>query len=141
MKLGRLTSVAHNISDSLASGVGIMIGFYELPDVFAEASASEPGFIEVDFLAGSTAGSPASVELHRVVGLYAAALSGHCKKHGVPVESFRVLRARFGTDQVCGCHFTVTVEDERGRRSEDRYIGSPGRRFSQLQPTGSRFET
>ncbi len=54
MKHAVLTSVAHNIADSLASGIGLMIGVYEM-DIFGEAAHSSEGFIEVDFLTGASA--------------------------------------------------------------------------------------
>ena len=59
MKFGELKSIGHNIADSLASGIGLMIGVYET-DVFGEARATSAGFIEVDFLNGSTMGGTPS---------------------------------------------------------------------------------
>ena len=46
MKLGELASVGHNISGSLAGGIGIMIGVYEIPDIYDEAAASPEGFMK-----------------------------------------------------------------------------------------------
>jgi hypothetical protein len=53
MKFGTLKSIGHNVADSLASGVGLMIGVYEM-DVFGEVTSTPEGFIEVDFLTGDT---------------------------------------------------------------------------------------
>jgi hypothetical protein len=53
MKLGELKSVGHNIADSFASGIGLLIGHYEM-NVFAEAASEPEGFVVVDFLEGST---------------------------------------------------------------------------------------
>jgi len=53
-----LTSIGHNFADSLASGIGLMIGVYAM-DVFGEAACSPEGFIEVDFLTGCDVGSAA----------------------------------------------------------------------------------
>jgi hypothetical protein len=59
MKFGTLISIGHNIADSLASGIGMMIGVYEM-DVFSEAAATPEGFIEVDFLTGRSTGGNVS---------------------------------------------------------------------------------
>lgn len=42
MKFGKLKSLGHNLADSMASGMGFLIGVYHM-DVFAEATASEEG--------------------------------------------------------------------------------------------------
>jgi hypothetical protein len=49
MKFGELTSIGHNIAHSLASGIGLMIGMYEM-DVFGEAANSPEGYFLVDFI-------------------------------------------------------------------------------------------
>lgn len=73
MKFGTLKSIGHNIADSLASGIGMMIGVYQM-DVFGEAASGPEGYIEVDFLTGQASGAPLSPELARALGLYAKAL-------------------------------------------------------------------
>ncbi|MEO7756071.1 MAG: hypothetical protein ABIS07_05800 [Dokdonella sp.] len=128
VKIGELKSLGHNIADSLASGIGLLIGVYDM-DIFGEAAASTPGFIEVDFLCAKTSGSVISPSLQRAINLYCAALPALSAKQGIDVSLIRTLTARFGTDSVCGAHFRVIVEDVAGRRSVDQYIGSPGRRF------------
>lgn len=128
MKLGELKSIGHNIADSLASGVGLLIGIYEM-DIFAEAAAREPGFINIDFLTADVSGSPASPSLLQAVRLYRAVVPKLCNKHGVDVRFVKSLSARFGTDPAYGPHFTVTVESADGRKSVDRYVGTPGKRF------------
>ena len=130
MRLGVLKSIGHNLADSLASGIGLMIGVYDL-DVFAEAARQEPGFIEIDFLSGEMCGSPASESLTRAVNLYMAALPGLCIKQGATVGDFARLRARFGTDSIVGPYFRVCLEDSLGHTSDEIFIGSPGRRFRQ----------
>src|ERR1043166_6803335 len=94
MKFGTLKSIGHNIAESLASGIGRMIGVYEM-DVFGEAAAAPEGFIEVDFLTGEASGGKASPDLKRAVKLYADALSDLCKRHGVDPSDFQHLSARF----------------------------------------------
>jgi len=127
MKFGELKSIGHNISDSLASGIGLLIGCYSM-DIYGEASGSPEGYIAVDFLSGATEGGNPSKELADAIILYRDALADLCKRHSVEVSAYKTLNARFGVDAVYGQHFTVTIEDQSGRRSVDRYIGVPGRR-------------
>ncbi|RYD78635.1 MAG: hypothetical protein EOP84_14015 [Verrucomicrobiaceae bacterium] len=128
MKFGELKSIGHNIADSLASGIGLLIGSYEM-DIFGEASTSREGYITVDFLTGTTEGGSPSKALAKAIVLYRDALEQLCQRHGVEVSTFKTMNARFGVDAVRGGHFTVTVEDQTGRRSVDRYVGMPGRRI------------
>ena len=108
-----------------------MIGVYEI-DVFGEASSGNAGYIEVDFLNAKVHGSPASQKLLHAITLYSkVALPDLCQKHGVKVEDFKVLSARFGVDRAYGRHFSVTVENVVGKSSTDRYLGVPGRRLPQ----------
>jgi len=128
MKLSELKSIGHNLADSFASGIGLLVGVYEM-DVFAEAAASDPGFIEVNFLDATAAGSPISATLRGAIYSYSNALPDLCKKHSIDPSQIKALIARFGTDPVYGPHFTVTVESIDGRSSTDRFIGFPGRRL------------
>jgi hypothetical protein len=105
-----------------------MIGYYA-SDVFTEALAGLPGYIEVDFLRGTTSGNAASESLQGAVALYSRdALPELCRKHSVDLEQVACLFVRYGVDKVYGQHFTVTVEDVRGRRSVVKYHGVTGRR-------------
>jgi hypothetical protein len=126
MKFGILKSIGHNIADSLACGPGLMIGVLST-DIFNEAAAAPNGFIEVDFLAGAVTGGKISNDLSLAVTLYAKALPDLCKRHGADVAEFRQLTARF-SDQHPLARFTVTIEDQHGRRSTDEYRGLPGKR-------------
>jgi hypothetical protein len=128
MKFGIFKSLGHNIADSLASGIGLMIGCYEM-DVFAEAASESEGFVLVDFLAGTASGQTISADLRKVVALYKEALPELCTKHGLAPSDFTLLEARFGTDRVYGQHFTVTVARQDGRQSIDHYLGVPGKRW------------
>ena len=134
MKFGTLKSVGHNIADSLASGIGMMIGVYEM-DVFGEAASGPEGFIEVDFLTGQTFGSSPSSELARAIGLYANALPDLCRRHGVEVSDFNRLNARFSGKPKFE-RFSVTVEDRHGKGSTDEYVGVPGKRPKVLDHLG-----
>jgi hypothetical protein len=134
MKFGTLKSVGHNIADSLASGIGLMIGVYEM-DVFGEAAATPEGFIEVDFLTGTASGGTPSEELQWALKLYAGALPELCTRHGIDVSEFQHLNARFsGRRQLK--RFTVTVEDRHGRQSTDEYLGRPGKKPKTLDHLG-----
>ena len=139
MKLGKLKSVGHNIADSLASGIGLMIGVYQM-NVFAEAEAEDEGFVVVDFLAGSTTGRAVSEGFRDAVKLYRDALPDLCAKHGVAPSAFRTLAVRYGTDRVYGPHFTVTVEARDGTRSTDRYVGVPGKRLRSRGKAGTQLD-
>ena len=131
-KLGTIKAIGHNLADSFASGIGLLVGYYEM-DVFAEAAAAPEGFIIVDFVSATTAGSPVSASLVRAVCLYRDVLPEFCAKHGVELDDIHVLQVRFGTDAAYGRHFLVTVENASGRRSADRYFGVPGRRLRRVR--------
>jgi hypothetical protein len=131
-KLGTIKAIGHNFADSFASGIGLLVGYYEM-DVFAEAAASTEGFIVVDFLSGTAAGAPVSASLARAVCLYRDVLPEFCAKHGVELNDIHVLQVRFGSDPVYGRHFLVTVENASGRRSADRYVGVPGKRLRRVR--------
>ncbi len=126
MKIGQLKSLGHNIADSLASGIGLMIGVYDT-DVFAEAASNDSGSLSVNFIDGQVGGGAVSDSLRGAALRYSEALPDLCAKHGLNIGEIKVLEARYGTDRVYGRHFTVTVEATDGRQSVDRYIGVPGR--------------
>lgn len=132
MKIAQLAAFGHNVADSLASGICLTIGMYTV-DVFGDAAASSAGHIIVDFKSGTTSGSRASRTLKSAVRKFAEALPKLAVKNGINPADIKVLQARFGTDKVVGPHFTVTVEAQDGRRSVDRYVGSPGKRFGRPQ--------
>jgi hypothetical protein len=131
-KLGTIKAIGHNFADSFASGIGLLVGYYAM-DVFAEAAAAPEGFILVDFLKATTAGSPVSASLARAVCLYRDVLPDFCAKHDVELDELHVLQVRFGTDAAYGRHFLVTVENASGRRSADRYFGVPGKRLRRIR--------
>lgn len=134
MKFGELKSIGHNIADSLGSGIGLMIGVYEM-DIFGEAANSPEGYITVDFLRGTTSGARPSLSLAKAISLYSEALGELCRKHGTAPEAFSELKARFSLDSH-GRRFVVTVGDCNGRRSTDEYLGLPGQRVMELDELG-----
>lgn len=134
MKFGELKSIGHNIADSLGSGIGLMIGVYEM-DIFGEASNSPEGYITVDFLTGATSGAQPSASLAKAISLYSEALDDLCRKHGASVDAFSELTARFSVDSH-GRRFVVTVRDNNDRHSIDEYLGLPGERVKELDELG-----
>lgn len=134
MKFGTLKSVGHNIADSLASGIGLMVGVYDM-DIFAEALAASEGFIDVDFLSGQASGGKVSSKLEEAVKLYAEALPDLCKRHGVDVSDFQQLTARYSGRKPHFERYDVTVVDKSGRTSTDEYLGLPGKRPRGLRRT------
>jgi hypothetical protein len=134
MKFSELKSIGHNIADSLASGIGLMIGVYQM-DVFGEAAKSPEGYILVDFIAGSSSGAQPSASLAKAISLYAQALDELCKRHGIRADAFCELKACYSMDSY-GQRFVVTVQDQNGRSSTDEYVGVPGRRVMVLDELG-----
>jgi hypothetical protein len=128
MKFGNLKSFAHNLGDSLGSGICLMIG-YRSVDVFAEAGNSLKGYIEIDFLTGETSGGPVSQNLQATIDAYRDSLPEHAKRAGIDFEHVREIRIHFGTRPVYGRQMGVTVKDISGRVSTDWYYGYPARRL------------
>jgi len=126
MKHDELRSIAHNISDSFACGMGFLIGVYAT-DIFGEAAKSPEGFITVDFLYGITTGGTPSTSLAKAIELYRDALPNLCASHGTSISSFRKLTARYSMD-ADDQRVIVEIEDEKGRASTDEYIGLSRRR-------------
>ena len=134
MKHAELRAMVHNIADSLASGIGLMIGHYEM-DVFGEAARSQEGAITVDFLLGEVVEGQPSVSLTHSVALYGKAFTGVCASAGVLVEDVREAQVRYWSDGLQR-RFTVTVADLAGRRSTTEYGGIPGQRVKILDELG-----
>lgn len=134
MKHDKLKSIAHNIADSLASGIGLLIGVYEM-DIFGEAAKNKQGYITVDFLKGTTSGGRPSRALAKAIKLYSKALPDLCARHGFSVSCFHSLAARYYTDGL-DRHVLITIEDKNGRQSNDEYIGSPLKRVRTLDSLG-----
>jgi len=134
MKFGELKSIAHNISESLGSGIGLMIGHYEM-DIFGEAANSPEGHITVDFLNGATSGARPSPSLKKAISLYSEALEELCQKHGTTRDAFSELKTRFSRSSYRRS-FIVTIRDTDGRTSIDEYQGLPARRVMELDELG-----
>jgi len=100
-----------------------------------EAAESPNGCVLVDFLNGGIIEGQSSRSLIRAVQLYNEALKQLCEPNGGSILSLREFTAHFSSD-VFGPRVVVTVEDERGVRSQDRYIGSPLRHIKTLDSHG-----
>ncbi len=136
MKHAVLASIAHNIADSLASGMGLLIGVFDM-DVFGEAQESAEGYIEVNFLDGTTSGATPTPNLAEAIREYSLALPLFCERHGAKISDFRRLTARYQhARRPPAPEFMVEIEDAAGRTSRDRYVGSPGARPKALDELG-----
>jgi hypothetical protein len=134
MKHAELRAVVHNVGDSLASGIGLLIGVYEM-DVFGEASRSQDGSLTVDFLAGRVTEGTASTSLTEAVSLYRDALAKLCLQAGSSISEIREATVRYWSDPL-GRRFAVTIQDASGRRSTTEYVGVPGRRPKVMDALG-----
>lgn len=72
MKHAELRSIVHNVADSLGSGIGLMIGHYEM-DVYGDAERSRERAITVDFLHGVVIVNGGQIPGHR-----GGVKAGHC---------------------------------------------------------------
>jgi hypothetical protein len=133
MKFDELKSIAHNVADSLASGLSLLVNRWHM-EIFEEAHRSSEGFITVDFLTGATAGGVPSSSLARDIALFPAALADLCRRHGTSSAVFKELTARYSVEE-SGRRFQVTVADHHGRRATDQYDGN-GRRLKVLDSLG-----
>lgn len=134
MKHGEKLAIVHNVADSLGSGIGLMIGHYEM-DVYTEAQRSPGGAITVDFLAGTVIEGEPSASLTGSVALYRDAFANLCSKAGGGVADFAEAKAQFWSDALSR-RFTVTVMGQDGRRSTTEYAGTPGQRVKVTDALG-----
>lgn len=134
MKHAELRAIVHNVADSLASGIGLLIGVFEM-DVFGEAARSEGGSLTIDLLTGRVPAGSASESLCRAVSLYRDALAKLCTQAGGSVGELCEATIRYWSDSL-GPRFAVTIEDARGRRSVTEYAGIPGRRPKVIDALG-----
>ncbi|WP_282608613.1 hypothetical protein [Pelagibius sp. Alg239-R121] len=136
MKHKQLHSIAHNFADSLASGLGFVVGMFGT-DVFADAASNDDGVVSVDFLNGTIKGRTVDDRLPRAISLYQKAFPQFCAKHGATESNFRQFEVRF-THLAPTTGFAVTIEDDKGRVSTEDYVGTPGKRIVKLDALGRR---
>jgi hypothetical protein len=106
--------------------MGLMVGTFYM-DIYGEATASPEGYIEVDFLTGSTYGGRVTRSLEDAIKLYQGELPNLCVSHRVDVSAFRKLTVRC-SGRGLWQRFVVTIEDQQGHSSVDEYQGIPGTR-------------
>lgn len=128
MKFAELVSIGHNLAASVSDGVSFLFGAYEI-DVYAAAQASPGGRVVIDFLTGDFLEGVAPPSLVALMKKSPEVLADLCRKHRALLSDFTRLEGRFGVDEVYGNHFSVTVEDHLGHRSEEKYTGPSGRRL------------
>jgi hypothetical protein len=134
MKHDRLCAIAHNFADSMASGLGFVVGYCPT-EVFEEAATSPGGVIEIDFLRGHVVRGRASQGLESAAVIFGQAFPNFCKKNGVEATDFRIFLAAF--DARGGRRrATLIVEDSNGRRSLTEYDGVPLKRLRVLDTLG-----
>ncbi len=132
MKIGILRAIAHNVADSLGSGIGLLIGVYEM-DVFGEAKRSPSRSINIDFLKGKATGARVSSVLAAAVTKYREVLPKLCAKHGATIDDFKMLTAEYSSSSR---RIVVTVQDRIGRRYVDEYVGTPAKHVKILDDLG-----
>lgn len=134
MKHAQLHAIAHNFTDSLASGLGFVVGYCET-NVFADAASNPDGFLVLDFLTGQLDEGVASDQLLHALPLFHNAFEAFCQKHGASKSDFAEFKVRFESGRR-GNTYTITIKDARGRRSSIDYKGVPGRRVMMLDDQG-----
>lgn len=134
MKHGELRSIVHNVADSLASGIGLLVGVYGA-DVFGEAQASTNSALTVDFLNGTIVEGEASASLTDAVSRYGDALAKLISDAGGSTASLKEAKVRFWSDPLAK-RFAVTIEDSTGRRSATEYAGIPAKRIKTMDYLG-----
>lgn len=125
MKIGTLRAIAHNVADSLGSGIGMLAAVYDI-DIFAEAKKSSGGIITVDFLAAKATRGKVSPALMGAIVKYHKALPDLCGKHGASIEDFKTLTASYSASPISR-RIVVRIRDSIGRRCMDEYVGTPAR--------------
>lgn len=133
MKHAVLTSIAHNITDSFASGAGLMVGVYDI-NIWAAVAETPSRQLDIDFLTGECC-SATSGHLAHAIQLYVKALPDLCRRQDVDISDFTGLKVRFvGAPPLHRVEITVT--DRLGRTSKDIYFGAPLKRGKALDRLG-----
>lgn len=133
MRFGVLRSIAHNLGDSISTGLGLPIGLYGY-DIFEEARSSSEGFIEIDFIAGTIRGAMPSTVLSDALLQYTRWLHALAAKHSATLEDFSRLTLRFADATPYGRHFIATIADKRGRSDGTVYDGVGGLTLAKAGP-------
>lgn len=134
MKHGELRSVVHSIADSLACGVSLITGFYDLR-IYDDAERSEGGVLTVDLLNGRVIRGTASTDLISAVLQIPNEFHRLSRAKGFARRDCQSALAHFHAYQVT-CGFTLVVEGIDGRVTEADDHGIPARRVKDLDHLG-----
>lgn len=134
MKHDHLCAIGHNVADSLASGLALVIGYHPV-DVFAEAACSHDGLIEIDFLHGEVLRGDASDNLRLAALRFAEALPTFCSENGAVTSDFQALSVTFDGNAL-NRRASLYVADQAGRSSVTEYAGVPLKRIRVLDSNG-----
>jgi hypothetical protein len=134
MKHNQLKSIAHNIADSIGSGIGLPVGYYEM-DVYGEAAKTPSGKLIVDMLAGTINEGNASKYLANAIKAYHAILPDFCQKQGVNSSDYSKFEIHFW-QTATSKNFRICITDSRGKSSQTDYQGIPGKRVKTLDALG-----
>ncbi len=134
MKHDRLCSIGHNLADSMASGLGLVIGYHPM-DVWSEAVSSACGVIEVDFLNGCILRGGASDNLRAAAVRFAEVLPNFCRENGADAADFQALSAVFDATTL-ERQVSLIVIDRNGHSSITEYVVIPLKRRRVLDDLG-----
>lgn len=135
MKRGQLRSIAHSLADSIAGGISLMTGFYEL-DLYGDAAKSPDGKLSVDLLNGRVIEGTPSAELSTAISSLSLHFDRLCQTASIARGDCRAANAYFyATPTRTG--FTLTIEDGAGRVTETDYEGTPAHRVLERDPRGN----
>ena len=139
MKIDVLSSIAHDIADSLGSGESLAFNAWGI-DVYRDAAASEGGVLEIDLLRGLVTAGVASPDVSEGIKHAPQVLASFCDKHGGMTPDPKTISIKFFVERSnLGVlkRFSTLVEDHQGRRREGEYYGSPGRRLPKGKPVAA----
>ena len=134
MKHGQLRAVAHSIADSLAGGVSLMTGFYDLR-IYEDAMRSEGGILTVDLLNGRVVRGTPSTDVVAALLRIPKEFDRLCSAKGFVRSDCRRALAHFHTTPITQ-GFTLVIEDNSGRITEADFHGVPARRVMELDHLG-----
>lgn len=138
MKHNKLHGVAHNFADSIAGGCSFLVPQEIMfTPVFAEAEATENGFLVANFLTGEVEGAVAQGKVEYAIPLCKLEFPEFCNKNGVDFSDYHAFLVRFVADQL-GNRYVVTVQDRDGRQSSREYLANNGKRSVAKDELGRR---
>lgn len=135
MKRGQLRSIAHSLADSIASGISLMTGSYEL-DLYGDAAKSPGGELSVDLLNGIVVKGTPSSELSTAISRLSAHFDRLCQSAGSSRNDCHAAIAHFHS-MPTSSGFTLVIEDSAGQVTETDYEGIPAHRVLERDPRGN----